>query len=45
MHMYDLNIIHRYKEAYITLAFLKSFFLVELHKLLLNHSNLISFYS
>jgi len=43
MHMYELNNIHGYKEAYITLAFLKSFLLVGLHKLLLNHPNLITF--
>jgi len=43
--MYKFNNIHRYKEAYVTIAFLKSFLLVELNKLLLNHPDLISFYS
>jgi len=43
--MYESNNIYRYKEAYITLAFLKSFFPVELHKVLLSHPNLITFYS
>jgi len=43
--MYELNNIHRYKVAFVTLAFLKSFLLVDLNKLLLNNPNLISFYS
>jgi len=41
--MYELNDTYRYKEVYIILAFFKSFLLIELHKLLLNHPNLITF--
>jgi hypothetical protein len=35
MHMYELNIVHRYKEAFVTLAFQKHLLMVPLCKDLL----------
>jgi hypothetical protein len=35
MHMYELNIVHRYKEAFVTLAFQKHLLMVPLRKDLL----------